>query len=231
MKVLNDLYDYGYKIYQNTDYFKFSIDSILLAEFVDFKNDAKVLDMCTGNAPIPLILASKSSNIEIDAVEIQPEIAELAKDSIKENGLENIIKIYNEDIKKFSSKEEYDIITCNPPYFKVEPNTLKNLNPIKSIARHEINLTLKEAIVSAYRLLKSNGMFYIVQRIERFLETCKFLEEKGFGIRKTVFVFTKNARNAEFFLLEASKSKKSDIKITSLYIDNLKTYKNIFREM
>ena len=78
--VVNDLYDYdGLKIYQYEDKFKFSLDSILLAEFVELKANTRVIvDFCTGNAPVPLILTTKT-NSRIYGFEIQPNIAKLAK--------------------------------------------------------------------------------------------------------------------------------------------------------
>lgn len=230
MIVLNDLFDYGPKIYQNTEYFKFSIDSILLAEFAKIKKNYKVLDMCTGNAPVPLILATKYKDIDIDAVEIQEEIASLAQRSIEENSFQNRIKLYNEDIKEYESTSEYDVILCNPPYFKNTTTSLKNYNNIKMIARHEMELTLDECICNAKRLLKSNGTFYLVHRIDRLLDTCKILDENKLGIRNVAFVFTKDNSCAEFFLIEASKCKKSDIKVRSLNIKDNKTYKDIFKE-
>jgi len=230
MIVLNDLFDYGLKIYQNTEYFKFSIDSILLAEFAKIKSKSKVLDICTGNVPIPLILSTIYDDIAIDAVEIQKPIYDLAKKSIEKNNLENRISLFNEDIKMFNPKKQYNVILCNPPYFKISETSQKNINDIKRIARHEEKLDLSSAIEHARRLLNSNGTFYMVQRSERFLETCKLLEKFHFGIRDTVFVYTKENTNAEFFLIEASLSKKSDIKVQSINIENLKTYKNIFRK-
>lgn len=227
---LNDLFDYGYKIYQNTDYFKFSIDSILLAEFPNIKTGYEILDMCSGNVPVPLILASYNKNIHIDAVEIQREVTDLAKKSIEVNGLSSTITVYECDIKDFEPKKEYDIVTCNPPYFKNSCTSEKNLNPIKKIARHECTATLEDIIKQTKRLLKSNGTFYLVHRTERFLETCSLLENYKFGIRRVNFIYTKKDKPAEFFLLEASKCKKSDLKVKSFYVENIKTYKNIFKE-
>ena len=61
MIVLNDLYDYDLKIYQDNENFKFSLDSLLLAEMVEItKKDQNLLDLCSGNAPLPLIIAKKN---------------------------------------------------------------------------------------------------------------------------------------------------------------------------
>lgn len=123
-KVKNDLFDYKNRyIMQMKDGFKFSLDSLLLAEFVKVKkDDKKILDMCTGNAPVPLVLSLKT-NAEIVGFEIQKEISELALESVAINGLEKNIRIINDDIKNIDNYFEsntFDIITCNPPYFKTK---------------------------------------------------------------------------------------------------------------
>ena len=152
-EVVNDLYDYGYKIVQNNNYFKFSIDTIALADFISIRfTDKKMLDMCTGNAPIPIILSSKIS--EIYGMEIQKPIFELAHKSIKINNLDNI-KLINDNIKnwtKYFPGNNFNIISCNPPYFKYNNNALVNDNIIKSIARHEITINLEEIIQISYQL-------------------------------------------------------------------------------
>ena len=59
MIVKNDLFDYQNRyIYQDSDFFKFSVDSILLSEFANkYPLNGKILDICTGNAVVPLILS------------------------------------------------------------------------------------------------------------------------------------------------------------------------------
>ena len=227
---INDLYDYGYFIYQNNDYFKFSIDSILLAEFIKIKDNMKILDMCTGNAPIPMILTAKNNNLNITAVELQSDIYDLARKSIEINKLDNI-KLVNCDIKDFNNAEKYDSVICNPPYFKVNEQSQLSANPIKRIARHEIKINLKEIIECAYNHLNDKGTFYLVHRSERLVEVINLLENKHLGIRRMAFINTNNDRKCDFFLLEAGKNKKSDPKIEVINVNNIKTYKNIFEEV
>ena len=99
-KEKNDLFDYKNRfIYQYDDAFKFSLDSVLLAEFVKIPPSAKlIVDFGTGNAPIPLILSTKS-DIRIIGVELQPKIYEVAKNSVSVNNLVKQIKIIIDDIK------------------------------------------------------------------------------------------------------------------------------------
>ena len=128
-------------------------DSVMLAEFVklDLK-DRKLLDLCTGNAPLPLILSKY--NIEIVAIEIQETIYKLAKESIRLNKITNI-NLINDCIKNMANYfpgNNFDIITCNPPYFKFDQNSIINEHNEKAIARHEIKIKIKleEIVQIAY---------------------------------------------------------------------------------
>lgn len=141
MKVTNYLLGYeNLKIVQDTEMFNFSLDSVLLPNFITInENINKILDIGTGNGPIPLILSTKTK-AHITGIEIQKEVSEMAKESVQLNKLENQITIINDDIKKNNfNNEEFDIITCNPPYFEIKKNSKLNKNDYKTIARHEIN--------------------------------------------------------------------------------------------
>ena len=118
MKVTNYLLENEkIKIVQNPEMFNFSLDSVLLPNFITInENINEILDIGTGNGPIPLIL-SKKTKAHITGIEIQKEVAEMAKESVKINKLEKQITIINNDIKKMNFKNEtFDIITCNPPF-------------------------------------------------------------------------------------------------------------------
>ena len=100
MEVLHDLVGYkNLKIYQNTDWFLFSLDSVLLANFVTInKNVKNIIDLGCGNAPIPLILSTKTK-AHIIGVEIQKDSYNLAKKSVVYNELDNQIELINIDMK------------------------------------------------------------------------------------------------------------------------------------
>lgn len=124
MNVINELLGYkNLNIVQNTQMFSFSLDSVLLPNFITInKNINKILDIGCGNGPIPLIL-STMTEAEIIGVEIQPEVASLAKKSIELNKLDKQITIINDDINNIVNiwnTEMFDIITCNPPFLKLQ---------------------------------------------------------------------------------------------------------------
>lgn len=228
---LNDLYDYGLKIYQNSNYFKFSIDSLLLGEFVEIKKNDTILDMCTGNCPVPLLLLTKEKNLHIDAVEVQEEVFNLAKKSIEYNKLNNNVNLIKGDINNVNLDKKYDIITCNPPYFKVNSNKMQNKNDIKKIARHEVLINLDDIARIASNNLKETGDFYLVHRPERIVDIINSLNKYSLGVREICIVNTNDNYLSKLILFKASKNKKNDVKVYNINIKDLKSYKNIFKEV
>ena len=106
-------------IIQNPAYFPFSLDAVLLADFVKLpkKKALRVMDFCTGGGVIPILLAHRTS-ARIEGIEIQGPIAEMAQRTVKLNGLSHQVTIHQGDIKDLTKpKQEYDLITCNPPFF------------------------------------------------------------------------------------------------------------------
>ncbi len=235
--VLNDLFDYdGLKIYQDDSKFKFSLDSILLAEFVELKhNDKTIVDFCTGNAPVPMILSTKC-NSQIYGFEIQDSIYELAKMSVKKNKLEDRIHIVHANLSdslEYLLPESVDVVTCNPPYFKYHGNkSLINEDQEKAIARHEITMDLDGLLTSAKYILKNKGTFYLVHRCERLEEIMESFHKYGFRIKKLQFIYAGFDKDAIMVLIKATKNGNvGSLKVCKpIDILKCKTYKGIFEE-
>lgn len=208
MVILNDILGYkSRKIYQDDNFFKFSLDGVLLADFVSLKLSTKnIIDIGTGTGIIPLLLSLKTK-IRIDAIEIQKELCKLFLKSIKYNKLENQINLINEDIKKFSKKEfnlnKYDIVISNPPYF-----SKTDISTVKENARHENLLNLDELIDSSKRLLKNSGSLYLVYDSKRFIELVEKLKNNNFEIKRIKFVHETIEKDSSIVLVEAIKNGK-----------------------
>jgi len=235
MPVLNDLFDYNLQIYQDELGFKFSLDSLLLAEFIEIKkSDTEILDLCSGNAPLPLILASRH-NVHITGIEIQHHLHLLALKSIKYNNLEDKIDMLNInalDAPKYLSNKLFNIITCNPPFFKVDKKSLINISNQKALARHELTITLKEIIEVASRLLKDNGTFYLVHRPDRLEEIILLAARYHFHIKEMQFISSKTNDYAIMVLFKFTKKNKPGAKIGNKIINrDTKTYQNLFKRM
>lgn len=233
MKVLNDLYDYGLKIYQNDNGFKFSLDSILLAELVNFKKNQVILDFCSGNAVLPLILSTKTDN-RIIGIEIQKDVYKLACESILYNKLDNQIEMINDNlinIENYFPGNKIDIITCNPPYFKYNSSSLTNIDKAKTISRHEVEVDLNKILLTANKMLKDNGTFYMVHRTERIQEILCELYENKFIVKELWLVKTNNNVNdVNMFLIKAKKNAKLGMKVRVINTNRKESYKNIFKE-
>lgn len=134
-------------IYQDTEYFKMSLDSLLLSNFVTINlRDRNILDIATGNAPIPMLLTYRTK-AKIYGVEIQKEIYDLGVLSVNENSMDKQITLINDDARNINnlfSSDFFDVITCNPPYFNTSNSFFENDNSIKAIARHEKYLNLND---------------------------------------------------------------------------------------
>ena len=128
---IDDLEINGLKIIQNNNWFCFGIDSVLLSDFAKkIKNQTKVLDLGTGTGIISLLLCAKTNLKEIIGVEVQEEVCDMAKRTIKMNNLEDKFKIICSNIKDLNNnfeKNTFDAIVTNPPY-KKENTGIKNLN-------------------------------------------------------------------------------------------------------
>ena len=233
-KVINDLYDYdGLKIYQYDDKFKFSLDSILLAEFVELNNKMEtIVDFCTGNAPVPLILSTKT-NALLYGFELQSNIYNLAVASVNENNLDSRIKIINANITEtleYILPESVDAVTCNPPYFKYDKSSIINDDEEKAIARHEIAMNLEDIMISAKYILKNRAPLYIVHRCDRLEEIMNCLDKYGFAVKKLQFIYASYEKEAIMVLIKATKNgKKGSLKVMPpLNALEHKSYKGIF---
>lgn len=230
----NDLFDYGLKIYQAYNLFKFSLDSILLAEFVDVrKNCELIVDFCSGNGAVPLILSTKYKS-QIIGFEIQKMVYKLAYNSILLNGLSEQIKIINENLNdalEYILPESVDAITCNPPYFKVNEGSYLNEDEGKRIARHEVTTDIEQIIIMSRYLLRNSASLYLVHRPERLTEIIILLNKYKFEVKKIQFVYSSFDKKAIMILIKATKNGKSGVIINKpINITGRVTYKGIFKD-
>lgn len=177
---IDDLGIGGLQIIQNSDYFCFGTDSVLLANFVESNSSQNVvLDVCSGSGVIPLILSAKKKYRKIFGVELQPEMYQLLQRNITYNKLEDRIVGIQEDVKNVSNirkrilqemgSDKLDIMVANPPY-KTVGTGIGNTHDVKYIARHEVTCCLEDIFRSADALLKYKGKLYLVHKPERLVD-------------------------------------------------------------
>ena len=231
---LNWLFDYpNLQIYQYEEGFKFSLDSILLAEFATIrKSDEQIIDLCTGNAVIPILLHYKYQK-KIIGVELQKEIYDLGVQSVIENKMQDSISLLNiniVDLGNYFPGNNFDVVLSNPPYFKYHNPDFVNQNSLKSIARHEITINLKELIGMASYLLKDKGRFFLVHVPDRLDEIMVYAYQYGLGIKRIQFVHSKIEEAPIIVLVTLVKNGKFGCKIAPpICIGGLETYQNLFK--
>ena len=218
MKVKNRLLNYKVIIYQDDDWFKFSMDSVLLANFVTINMGVKkIIDFACGNAPIPMLLTYRT-NALIYGVEYQKCIYNLGIESVIENGFSDQIKLINGDIRNIRDLfelESFDVVTCNPPYFKKNDSSHLNDNEVKAIARHEITLNLEDVVQNASSILKNRGVFAMVHRTERMIEIIEIMKKYRLEPKRIQFIYPKPGKNSDLFLIEGVKNGNPGLKMLS----------------
>lgn len=187
----------------------------MIPRFCVLKNNMKIIDFCTGNAPIPMILSTLTDS-NIIGVELQKEIYNLAVQSIKINNLEDRITLLNMnvlDIFNVYETDSFDLITCNPPYFRVNEFSNLNNNMIKSIARHEIEIKLEDICRISKKLLKNNGSLVLVHRTDRLSEIINLLLKYNLQPKRIRFLYPKEQENSNLVLIDARKNGKIGLKV------------------
>lgn len=236
-EVLNDLLGYdGLKIIQRPDLFNFSLDSTLLANFVTIPKKARcIIDLGTGNAPIPLFLSLRTK-AQITGIEVQAVSYDLATRNIAINGLNEQITILHRDLRGIHHElgdHCFDVVTCNPPFFKWQESSHINKNDYLTIARHEVMATLEDVVKEASMLLKHGGIFAMVHRPDRLVEIFETLRKYRLEPKRLRFVYPKPGKEANAILIESRKSNPGGLKILQpLYVYHADgTYTDEIRQM
>lgn len=236
MKIKNRLLDYQLIIYQDDDYFKFSLDSVLLASFVTLNlRCKKIIDLACGNAPMPMLLSFRT-NADIYGIELQKCIYDLGIESVIENKLDNQISLLCGDVReisKYFASDSFDTVICNPPYFINNEKNMINNNLVKAIARHEISLNIDDILKCSKFLLKNGGNLAIVHRTDRFIEIIEKFRVFGIEPKKIQFIYPKENKNSDLFLIEGIKNGRVGLKILpNLVIHNEDgSYKDNIRQL
>lgn len=220
---IDDLQLKGLKIIQNTDGFCFGMDAVLLSSFCEIRKNATIVDLGTGTGIIPLLIWGKNQVKKIYGIEIQEEVAQMAKRTVEMNNLEDSIQIINMDLNNAPEKlgiNIFDTVISNPPYM-LQGGGIINPEDKKAISRHEITCTLEDVIRTGSRLLKHNGSFFMVHRPHRIVDIFCLLREYKLEPKKIRFVHPKVEDKPNLVLIKSVKASKPELKFEKpLYVYN-----------
>lgn len=205
------------KIIQRNDFQNFTLDSVLIGDFVKInRKSKKILDIGTGCGIIALILANRSK-AEIVGIELQEIMADIAKANVQNNELEDRVKIMQGDIKNYREifkRDEFDIVVTNPPYFefKGDINQINDLDQLAK-ARHNVDLSLEEIVEASVFVLKNGGSFNMVFRVERLVEVFEIMRKYRLEPKRLMNVFTKRDGESKICLIEGVKDGDKGLKV------------------
>ncbi|WP_036620335.1 tRNA1(Val) (adenine(37)-N6)-methyltransferase [Paenibacillus alvei] len=211
---LDDLLTHQLRIIQSSEVFSFSMDAVLLARFTSVPTRGRIMDLCTGNGVIPLLLSTRT-NAQIDGLEIQPRLADMASRSVRLNGLEERIRIIEGDLKAFSPDAErpfYEMITVNPPYMPLTAGDVKE-NEHYALARSEVACTLEDVIRTSAKLLRTGGKLAMVHRPSRLTDIIALMRTYRLEPKRIRFVHPREDVEANMVLIEAARDGKPDVRL------------------
>jgi tRNA1(Val) A37 N6-methylase TrmN6 len=221
MERLEDLNLIGLKIYQDDEKYCFTSDAVLLSRFARVKKGDVVADFCSGSGIVGIHLFGLNSS-KINSVtlfEMQKPLFDLSVKSIKENNLEKVFSMVNCKVQDIGSEYngKFSLITCNPPYAKVDSGE-HDENPEIDVCRREVELTITELLKAVSRALKYGGRFCICHRADRLIDVVSAMKE--FGIEPKILQFVSGkGKDPYLFLMEGVKGGKGGLKVLKTLIN------------
>ena len=204
---LDDLQCDGLKLIQRPDVFRFGTDSVLLADFARPRPKDRAVDLGCGTGAIALLMAAHRPGLIVDAVEIQPEIADMARRSVALNGMADKVRVLNADMRdawRALGAGAYTLAVCNPPYGKVGA-ALESLSEARRVARHEGDLAPEHIARAAAMLLQNGGRFCVIYPAPRAFEMMRAMHENRLAPKRIRTVHGVAGRAPKFVLMDAFK--------------------------
>jgi tRNA1Val (adenine37-N6)-methyltransferase len=207
------------KLIQPKNGYRFSIDAVLLAEFVAVKPNDILIDLGTGCGIIPLMLLLKNSIQQAMGLEIQPALARLAGRNVSLNGFEDKMQVIIGDIKQPPfAPDSADLVICNPPYGRIKSGRI-NADPQKSIARHEIMASLNDILATGSRLLRAKGRMAVVYPVVRLADILTRMRVYQLEPKRLQLVYPSLETGAQLALIEANLNGRSGLHILPPLLD------------
>jgi len=204
------------KIYQSKTGYRFSVDSLLLSDFVNLKTVRNIADLGSGSGVVGILIAKKYPKAKVDLFELQTGLVDLSEKNICINNLKDRMQALQCDIRTlpalYPGLSEYELAVSNPPFRKPKSGKL-NVEEERAIARHELRLSLSELVAAAYSLLKAKGRFCIIYHPCRLSELIETLKKKNLEPKRLRFVHSTRLSEAKMALVEAVKGGRTGLKV------------------
>lgn len=198
------------RIIQKKKGYRFSADSLLLADFPDLTGVTKAVDLGTGSGVIAISLAKRSQELNVVGIELQDTLFDLAVRNVDLSSLSDRVEIIKGDLKDIKERFEagsFDLVVCNPPYYPIgKGRTGPNLE--RTVARHEVAVTLADIIEASEYLLRDGGRVEVVYPANRYNDVILQMQKVKIGPMRVKEVHT---RVVEVVLVEGKKGYEGEL--------------------
>ena len=201
-----------FDIIQHENVFRVGTDGVLFGALCQVENAQKILEVGTGTGLISLMLAQRNANAEITALDLNEDAVKLAQENFKNALFSERLNVFHQDFKTFESQKEYDFVVCNPPFFE-ENNSVKDI-----LARQQVELTFRNLIEKASKILSSEGIFSVIIPSESVQEFENLAEDFDLHLVRKINIFGIENGVLKRNVLEFSK-KKSTLEILDFTIE------------
>lgn len=208
---LEDLQYNGLKIIQNKNGYCFTGDSVLLANLSTLKREIKAVELGSGSGVISILMAAKYNPKKIIGVELQERLAEMSKRSVAYNNLTEKVEIVNSPMQGIEKVIgiDYDAVITNPPFAQLVEK--KDYYTEEEICKSEAAVTLEEVIITASKLLKFGGDFYMINKSYRLTDAIFYMRKNNIEPKKIYFVQPKISKDIDTFVIVGKKGGKNGI--------------------
>jgi tRNA1Val (adenine37-N6)-methyltransferase len=220
------------RIRQRKDGYRFSMDAVLLASFVNVRVLRRVADFGAGSGVVGIMLARRYPGAEVVLVELQKGLHSLCIENVKNNDLEDRVSAVRADVRELDLGG-MDLVVSNPPFRKPLSGRM-SVEPEKAIARHELELSLSELVRAAARALRARGRFCLVHLPERLADVVAECRAAGLEPKRLRFVHGRERSEARMVLVEAVKQGRAAVRVEPpliVYEGRGQSYSREVREM
>ncbi|MBQ8546595.1 MAG: methyltransferase [Clostridia bacterium] len=221
------------RLVENKDSLTFGTDAYLLSAFLPNKPSKKAVELGCGSGVVSLLALSHKKADHVYGIEVQSEIADIAKRNSELNSYEGKFKVISKDLRDVSTEDtdgEVDFIFSNPPYMKADSGKL-NQNKHKNISRHEIFGDIGDFCACAKKLLKHGGDFYVVYRPDRLADLIHALKSNNLEPKRLSFIHANSNTPPSLLLICAKLGGKSGMVVDKpiyIYKDGTTEYTDEF---
>ncbi len=214
-ETLDTLFRGRLAVIQKRTGYRFSLDAVLLADFVTVRKEETVMDLGSGNGVVSLILAFLHPAANISSLEIQPEMVERARRSATLNRLEDRVKIFQGDVcsvQPIFSRRSFDVVVCNPPYRRLATGRM-NPDPERQLARHEVKGRLSDFLRAGSYLLRRKGRMAVVYPAARLLDALQLMRQEDIEPKRLRLVHSFENAPATLGLVEGIVGARSGLEV------------------